>query len=418
MNIYGVVILVALLADYALHTVSETLNLRALDRRVPASIASLYGRDELDRAKHYVRAATAESLAERSVVLLALLVFWFAGGFDWLDGLVRQWFAGELVRGLAYIGLLALGYVVISLPFDIYRTFVTENRFGFNLTTPRTFILDRIKSLGIAVAIGGLLLAGVLLLFLHAGSIAWLLCWITVVAFSLVTQWLGPVLILPLFNRFDPMPDGELRETILRYARSVRFPLQNVYVMDGSRRSSKANAYFTGLGRQRRIALFDTLLQHHTRDEIVAILAHEVGHYRMRHVTRRLVLGAVHTGIAFFLLDFFLGRPGLYEAFYLSQTALYTGFVCFGLLYTPVETVLSILANVISRRHEYEADRFAVDTAPSPEGLAEALKKLYVTNLAHPNPHGFHVFVNYSHPPVARRIQTIDEQLARRGVAA
>ncbi len=414
MNIYGIVIFIALLVDYALHTVSETLNVRALDRHPPDTMASLYGSEALDRARRYIRAVTTQSTLERTVVLLVLLAFWFAGGFEWLDVLVRQWFTSELARGLVYIGLLIFGYILLSMPFDVYGTFVTETRFGFNRTTWQTFLSDRVKGLLITATIGGALLSGILLLFIHAGNIAWILCWLVVVVFSLVTQWLGPALLLPLFNRFEPMREGDLKESIMQYARSVRFPLQNVYVVDGSRRSSKANAYFTGLGRQRRIALFDTLIDRHSIDEIVSVLAHEVGHFRLRHITKGLVLGTVHAGVAFFLLDFFLGQPGLYQAFYLSQSSVYTGLVAFGLLYTPVETGLSIGANLISRRHEYEADRFAVNTAPQPGSLPTALKTLHVSNLTHPNPHWFHVFLNYSHPPLARRLEAIDEQLKLR----
>ncbi len=417
MNVYGAVILVALLVDYVLHTVSEFLNLRSLNRRLPRSIESLYGREELDRAGRYLRAVTQQTIIERTVGLLILLAFWLSGGFVWLDYLVRQWFADDLFRGLTFIGMLAVAYMLLGLPFDIYRTFVTETRFGFNRTTWWTFVADRLKGLAVAAVIGGLLLTGVLLLFLHAGNIAWLLCWVTVVAFSVVTQWLGPALILPLFNRFEPMPEGELRDAILQYARSIHFPLQNVYLIDGSRRSSRANAYFTGLGRHRRIALFDTLIQQHSTDEIVAVLAHEVGHYRLRHVTKGLLLGTMHAGVAFFLLDLFLGRPGLYEAFYVSQPSVYTGLIFFALLYTPVETLLSILVNLMSRRHEFEADRFAIETTPSPESFPDALKTLHVSNLAHPNPHWLHVVLNYSHPPLARRLEVVDEELVQSGVA-
>ena len=412
MNLYGIVILLVLLADYVLRTIADVLNVKALGYRVPGSVAALYGEEGLVRSRDYVREATREAVFERSVALLVLVLFWFLGGFSWLDALVRQWFVGELARGLAYIGTLALAYAILSIPFDVHRTFVTEARFGFNRTTWRTFAADGAKGLVLGAMLGGALLSGVLLLFLHAGSIAWLLCWLVVVAFSLVVQWLGPALILPLFNRFEPMPDGELRDAVVRYADSVRFPLQNVYLIDGSRRSTRANAYFTGLGRRRRIALFDTLVQKHTTAEIVAVLAHEVGHYRLRHVTKGLLLGVAHSGVALFLLSLLVGRPGLHEALFVTQPSLHVGLVGFVLLYTPVETILSILANYMSRRHEFAADRFAVDTAPSPASLADALKTLAVVNLTHPNPHRFHVALNYSHPPLTQRLRSIEEHMA------
>lgn len=415
MNTYGLVILVALLVSFSLHTVSEGLNLKALKRHPPQSILALYGRAETDRARRYLRVVTQQTILERSVGLLVLLIFWFNGGFGWLDGLVRQWFVDELARGLAFLAIIALAHVAMGILFDLHRTFVTETQFGFNRTTWRTFLADRLKGLLLAAVIGGLLLSGVLLLFLHAGDIAWVLCWLAVVAFSLMTQWIGPALILPLFNRFDPMPDGDLREAIFRYAESVHFPLQNVYVIDGSRRSSKANAFFTGIGRHRRIALFDTLIAQHSPDEILAVLAHEVGHYRLRHTTKSLLFAAAHAGVAFLLLDFFLGQPGLYDAFYVAEPTVYAGLVFFALLYTPVETAMSMLENLLSRRHEYEADRFAVRTAPCPRSMRTALERLHVRNLAHPNPHPFHVLLNYTHPPLAYRLQAIDEELEQVG---
>jgi STE24 endopeptidase len=417
MNVYGVIILIGLLVDYVLHTASDVLNLKALAGRVPDSVATLYGQDELVRARNYIREVTATAICERSVVLLLVLAFWFLGGFGWLDVVVRPWFASELARGLAYIGLLALAYSLVGIPFQIHDTFTTEARFGFNRTTWRTFVSDRIKGLMLAALIGGLLLSGILLLFLRAGDMAWLLCWVIVVVFSFTFQWLAPALILPLFNRFEPMPQGGLRDAIIGYAEALRFPLQNVYLIDGSRRSSKANAFFTGLGRRRRIALFDTLVQRHTTDEVVAVLAHEVGHYRLKHVTKGLAFGALHAGIALFMLDFFLGQPGLYDALLFDRQSLHAGFVCFGLLYTPVETFLSILSNLVSRRHEFAADRFAIDTAPSPDSLPGALKTLSVSSLSHPNPHWFHVFLNYSHPSLAQRLRAIDEHLAERKTA-
>jgi len=232
-----------------------------------------------------------------------------------------------------------------------------------------------------------------------------------VVIFSLLTQWLGPALILPLFNRFDPMPEGELRQSIMAYAGSVRFPVQNLYVVDGSRRTSKANAYFTGIGRKRRIALFDTLISRHSVGEVVAVLAHEVGHYKRRHVVKTMLLASAHAGLALFLLDYFLGRPGLYEALSLSQPSLYGGLTAFALLYTPVESFIEVLLNWVSRRHEFEADRYALATAPQPSDLGAALRTLSVTSLAHFNPHPFYVALNYSHPPLVRRLQAIDESL-------
>jgi len=414
MNAYGVFILLALLVQYVLQSLADVLNVRALESTLPGQVAPLYCGGEDERARRYVRTATLAGYIERSAGLLAILVVWFAGGFAWLDGLVRDCLSGEVARGLASFGALALAYTSLGIPFDIHRTFVTEARFGFNRTTWGTFVADRLKGLVLVALIGGPLLAGVLLLFLRAGNSAWLLCWAVVVIFSLVTQWLGPALILPLFNRFEPMPEGELRQGILAYAHSVRFPVQNLYVVDGSRRTSKANAYFTGLGRKRRIALFDTLISRHSVGEVVAVLAHEGGHYKRRHVLTGMLLASAPAGLVLFLLDYFLGQAGLYAAFFLPRPSLHAGLVAFALLYTPVESFLDVVVNWVSRRHEFEADRYAVDTAPQPSDLGAALRTLSVTSLAHPNPHPFYVALNYTHPPLVRRLEAIDETLRQR----
>ena len=411
MNAYAVVVLAALVAQFLLHTVADGLNVGALGRAAPGVVKDLYSQEDYERSGRYVRAATLVQVLERALLLAVVLAFWFLGGFGWLDAQVRATIDGDVLRGLLYVGSLMAGYAAIGLPFDVYRTFAVEQRFGFNRTSPATFVSDRLKELALVVLIGGALLAGVQLLFLHAGGAAWLWCWVVVIGFSLLTQLIAPALILPLFNKFTPMPDGTLRNAILDYARSVRFPVENVYVIDGSRRSSRANAYFTGLGRHKRIALYDTMVDQHTVPELVAVLAHEVGHYRRRHVMKGLLLAAAHAGVALYLLSFFLGRPGLYAAFFLSEPSVYAGLVFFTLLYTPIDAVLSMGLNVLSRRNEYEADRFALATAPGPCRLPDALKKLAVVNLSNPNPHPLYVFVNYSHPPLGLRLRAIDEYL-------
>jgi len=417
MNSYGFIVLAAIAVGFLLHTVADVLNLRALDKGVPETLRDLYSDDDYYRSKRYVRLSTSVEVTERIVLLFAILAFWFLGGFGWVDTGLRVLVASEVVRGLLYVGTLMLGQSVISLPFAAYRTFVVEQQFGFNKMSPATFVSDRCKELLLMVLLGAPLLAGVQLLFLHTGSVAWLWCWLAVVGFSLVTQVIAPVLILPLFNKFEPMPDGVLRETILDYARSVRFPVDNVYVMDGSKRSSRGNAYFTGIGRHKRIALFDTLIAQQTVQETVAVLAHEVGHYKRRHITKGLFLTAAHTGIALFLLSLLLGQSGLYAAFFVAEPSVYAGLVLFALLYTPIDVLLSMGLNALSRRHEFEADLFSLETSPEPQALPDALKKLAVTNLSNPNPHAFYVFLNYSHPPLGVRLGAIDACMESSGTS-
>jgi STE24 endopeptidase len=309
--------------------------------------------------------------------------------------------------GVAYIGLLLLGKACVDLPFRLYATFGIEARFGFNKTTPATFAGDLLKGLGLAIVLGVPLLAGVLAFFSYTGPNAWFYCWMATTLVTLALQIVAPSWIMPLFNKFTPLEPGALRDAIFAYAASVRFPVDEVFVMDGSKRSNKSNAFFTGFGKHKRIALFDTLIERHTIPELVAVLAHEVGHYQKRHIVQRMVLSIVHMGLMWFLLSVFLHHPGLFQAFYVDQPSVYAGLVFFGLLYSPVELVLSIGLQIISRRHEYEADRYAAQTVEIPGAMQHALRKLAVHNLSNLTPHPFYVFLHYSHPPILQRLQAL-----------
>lgn len=407
MNLYAAVILTTLLVDYVLSRVANLLNLKALDRELPAEFADVYDAESYRRSQEYTRVATRFGFVTATFDLAVLLAFWFAGGFNRLDLWLTGFGLGPLLTGLLFIGILGLGKAILDAPFSVYSTFVVEERFDFNRTTPKTFILDLLKGLALAIAIGGPILALVLLFFDRLGSSAWLICWLAVSVITLVLQLIFPVWILPLFLKFTPLEEGELREKLSAYAHSVGFALQGIFVIDGSRRSSRSNAFFTGIGRHKRIALFDTLIDKHTVPELVAVLAHEVGHYKKKHIVKGLALSIAHSGVVFYLLSIFLTHQGLFDAFGMEQTSIYSGLVFFGLLYAPVELLLSLLLNRQSRRHEFEADRFAFETVEQPEAMATALKKLSADNLSNLTPHPFYVFLNYSHPPLAERIAAI-----------
>jgi len=407
MNPFFVIILLAILLEYVINLVADILNLKALRLEIPATLQGIYKPDEYRKSQQYTRSVTRFGFVTSSFRLTLLLAFWFAGGFNFLDQIIRTWGFIPIANGLLYTGILLLAYSLITLPFSIYGTFVIEERFGFNRTTPATFIKDRFKGLALAVILGGPLLAIVLALFEYAGNYAWLYCWAAITVISLGIQYIAPTWIMPLFNKFTPMETGELKEAILDYARSVKFPVRNVLVMDGSRRSSKSNAFFTGFGRNKRIALFDTLIEKHSVGELVAILAHEIGHYKKKHILQGTIISIIHTGVVLFLLSIFIGNPGLYEAFYMDQPSIYTGLLFFGLLYTPVEMILSIVLQVVSRRNEYQADSFAAVTTEKPENMASALKKLSADHLSNLTPHPFYVFLNYSHPSLLQRLEAL-----------
>lgn len=401
--------------EFGLGVAANLLNLKALKLELPPALEGMYEPDRYRRSQEYTRATTRFELAASSFKLLLVLAFWLAGGFNYLNLLVAARGYGPIVSGLLYVGILFVAYNLVMLPFSLYATFVIEERFGFNRTTPGTFVMDAIKGLALALLLGAPLLAGIMALFEYSGSYAWLYCWLAATAVILVMQFVTPIWIMPLFNKFTPMQPGELKEAILKYARSVGYAVGNISVMDGSRRSSKSNAFFTGFGRSKRIALFDTLIAKHTTPELVAVLAHEVGHYKRKHIQQGILVGVAQTGIIFFLMSLVLGSPGLYQAFGMDQRPVYAGLLFFFLLYTPLALLLSIAMHIWSRRNEYEADRFAAQTVEQPQSLVEALKKLSANNLSNLTPHPFYVFLNYSHPPLLQRMHAIERYLAERG---
>lgn len=407
MNTFAIVILVALVGEYLLRVVSGALNVRAFSPTLPAEFAGVFDEEKYAEARRYTATRTRYGLIRGAFDLAVVLVFWFAGGFAWLDTALRGLGHGPVATGLLYVGALGLASVLLGLPFRAYSTFVIEARHGFNRTTAATFAADTLKSLALAALLGGLLLAVVLAFFEWAGPAAWLWCWIAATAFLLAVQFVAPNWIMPLFNTFTPLDRGDLHDAVLDCARKARFPLRGLFVVDGSRRSSKANAFFTGFGRNKRIGLFDTLVEQHTVPELVAVVAHEIGHYKRRHVWWRMALSIGHLGAMLWILSLFLGQEGLFAAFYVSEPSVYAGLLFFGLLFTPVELALSILVNVFSRRNEFEADRFAAETTGGGEPLISALKKLSADNLSNLTPHPLAVFLDYSHPPVLQRIAAL-----------
>ena len=407
MNIFTIIILAAILVDFILGIVSNRLNLKSLSKKLPDEFEDVYDEETYAKSQEYTRANTKFGFVTGTFDLILLLVFWFAGGFNWLDQWARAFDFGVIGTGLVFIGALVLAKMIISMPFSIYSTFVIEERFGFNKTDAKTFIIDRVKGIALSVVIGAPLLAGIIAFFEFGGNWAWVYAWLAVTAFSLVMQYVAPTWIMPLFNKFEPLEDGELRQAIEAYADKVDFPLQGIYVMDGSKRSSKSNAFFTGFGKNKRIALFDTLIEKHTTDELVAVLAHEIGHYKKKHIVKNMSISILHTGIMFALLSIFLQVPALFDAFFMEEMSVYAGLLFFGLLYSPVETILGIGMQILSRKHEYEADEFAAKTIEEKEEMVNVLKKLSKDNLSNVTPHPFYVFLNYSHPPALKRIEAI-----------
>ncbi len=413
LNPVAVIILLALLIDAAVHAAADILNLRQAEKPMPKAFEGYYDPDRYRMSMAYATANTRFSWVSTAFHLALFLGFWFAGGFAVLDQWVREFVVGdtagcEVLRGVVFIGVLGLAKALVSLPFSVYSTFVIESRFGFNKTTLWVFVSDKVKQFFLAVAIGGPLLAGILAFFVYAGSLAWLYCWIAVALFMLVMQFVVPTWIMPLFNRFEPLAPGPLKSAIYEYARKIKFPVKNIYVMDGSKRSGKSNAFFAGFGRHRKIVLFDTLVENHTVEELVAVLAHEMGHYKKRHVFWMLGAAVAQAGLLFYLLSLFITSPMLAEAFFLEQASVYAGLVFFAILYSPIDMVISLIFQAVSRRNEHAADGFAAETTRNPGAMKTALKKLASHNLANLHPHWFYVLLNYSHPPITDRLEAID----------
>ena len=399
--------MLAILFDFVLNGLSDYLNLTRLQEDLPEAFEGVYDPERYRKSQEYLKVNTRFGWMIAAFDLIVILVFWFGRGFPLLDEWVRSFGYGSILCGLMYIALLVVFKALLSLPFSIYHTFVIEERFGFNQTTWTTYFLDLLKGLGLAILLGAPLLTGILAFFEYAGTNAWWYCWIAVTVYMLGVQFIAPTWIMPLFNKFSPLADGELKSAILSYAGSIKFPIQNVYVMDGSKRSSKSNAFFTGFGKHRRIVLFDTLIKRHTTGELVAVLAHEMGHYKKKHIIQSLFFGILQMGFMLYLLSIFISYQGLFDAFYMSRTSVYAGLIFFAMLYSPLDFFIGLFMQMRSRRNETAADRFAVETTRDPHSMVDALKKLSVHNLSNLLPHPFYVFLNYSHPPVLQRINAI-----------
>jgi len=407
MNIYFVIILVILIGIYLLDLVVETLNVRHVRTDLPDEFEGFYDEAKYKKSQEYLKENTRFGIISDSIVTPISIAFIIFGGFNIVDQVARDFSLGPIFTGLIFAALLLFASQIMHIPLSIYETFVIEEKYGFNKTTPKTFILDILKSWLLAALIGGLILAAILWFFERVGPWAWLYCWIAVTIFQIILMFVAPVVIMPLFNKFVPLEEGDLKKAIQDYAGSQRFKMKGVFTMDGSKRSTKTNAFFTGFGNFRRIVLYDTLIEKHTKEELVSVLAHEMGHYKKKHILKTVILSILTTGVMFYILSLFINNKELFAAFKMQETSIYASLFFFAFLYTPIDMILSIFGSMISRKHEYEADAYAAETYKKPESMILALKKLSTENLSNLTPHPLKVFLSYSHPPVLERIQAI-----------
>jgi STE24 endopeptidase len=400
----GGFILSALIGYYLLDSLAKLLNLKSLETQVPSEFSDVYDENRYRRSQEYTRTNTWFELVVSTTTLAALLAFWFFGGFEGLDQLIRSLRLPNILPGLLYLGALCVAREVLMLPFTIYHTFGIEQRYGFNRTTVRTFIVDRLKEWGVSV----LLMCGfasiVLILFEYFGLGAWMIAWISTAAISAILVYLAPAVILPLFFKFSPVPAGELRDQVTAFCLRQQFPVRELLVIDGSRRSSKANAFFTGFGPNKRIALYDTLINNHTVPELLAVLAHEVGHFKKHHMLQHFVFGEFNLLVLFLGASFCISRPELFQAFGVTRPSYYVGLTLYLIVVRPVAELLGIFVNFWSRQHEFEADRFAAEALGDPNPLIQALKRLSKDNLSNLTPHPLLVGLHFTHPPVLARV--------------
>ncbi len=403
-----IIIIAILVFDFLFDRLIDYLNATRWSNLLPEELKGIYDEDKYRKSQEYQRENTRFRLFTSSLGLILILAFLLLGGFAFLDDWVRQFTEHPILMALLFFAVIGLASDLLSIPFDLYDTFVIEEKYGFNRTTPKTWIADKLKGYLLAALLGGGLLAAFVGFYAFAGKFFWLYAWLFLTGFSIFMTMFYSTLIVPIFNKQTPLEQGELRQAIEDFASKAGFRLDNIFVIDGSKRSSKANAYFAGLGAKKRIVLYDTLIQEHTTEELVAVLAHEVGHYKKKHIIKGMVVSVLHTGLMLYLLGLFINQPVLSMALGVEQSSFHIGIIAFGLLYSPVSTLLGIAGNWMSRKHEYEADAFAAHEY-NPTPLQTALKKLSVNNLSNLRPHPLHVFINYSHPPLLQRLHHLEK---------
>ena len=407
---YYLIIIFALAVEYLLSTISSILDMGNIVEEVPADFQDVYDREKYARSQSYLRDRTRFGIFSSTFSLLLILVVIHTGLFGVLDQFVRVQTNQPILAGLLFFGIIFIIQDIISLPFSIYSTFVIEEKFEFNRTTPKTFVIDKLKGYALTVILGSAVIVPILFFFERFGPRGWWIAWALVTLFMIAVQPLFVHVIAPLFNKFTPLEEGELRTAIEEYSEKVKFPIGRIDVMDGSKRSGHSNAYFSGLGKSRRIALFDTLLEKHTTEEIISVVAHEVGHYKRKHIIKGTALGILETGVMLFIFNLIMKDAALFAVFGVSDISVYGGLVFFAMLYAPVSMITSLLTTAVSRKNEFEADTFSLETTENPQALVNMLKGLAANNLAHLTPHPLKVFLSYSHPPVISRIAAVTQK--------
>lgn len=409
MNNLFYIIVALLVAQFIVETVLDYLNAQHYNDPVPKELDDVFDPEEYQKSQAYKKTTYRFGLITSTFSLVLTLAFLFMGGFEWVDQMARSLTDRPIPMTLLFFGIILIGNDLINLPFSYYATFVIEENFGFNKTTKKLFFIDKVKGWAMMLAIGGLVLALILWFYEWAGTHFWIYAWALIAAFTLFMNLFYSKLIVPLFNKQTPLEPGSLKGKIENYAENVGFELRHIYVIDGSKRSTKANAYFSGFGKEKRVTLYDTLINDLEEEEIVAVLAHEVGHYKKNHIIYNLIASVLLTGITLFILSLFINNPEVSYAIGVSTPSFHAALIGFALLYSPISEITGLAMNHLSRKFEYQADDFAKDTYGALP-LVTSLKKLSKNSLSNLTPHPAYVFVHYSHPPLAKRIANLQKR--------
>jgi len=406
-------IIIAIISfEFIIERALAYLNLKNWKLELPDNLKGIYDAEKYKKSMAYHKENSKFSSITSSLSFVILLTVLFLNGFAFLDDWVRNITTNPILMTLLFFGVIGLISEIIGLPFSYYQTFVIEEKYGFNKSSLKTFVLDLLKSWLLALILGGILISLIVWIYSFSGDYFWLLAWICISVFMIFMNLFYSQLIVPLFNKQTPLEEGDLRNEIEKFASKVDFKLDNIFVIDGSKRSSKANAYFSGLWKKKRIVLYDTLIKEQSVEEIVAVLAHEVGHYKKKHTQWQLILGLANSAIMLFLLGLFIKQDGVLSEYMASainaQASFHIGILVFALLYSPISNIISVFTNSLSRKFEYQADRFASENY-SAEDLQNALINLSRNNLSNLNPHPAYVWYYYSHPPLLERINAIND---------
>jgi len=399
-------ILFILIGEFILATVMNYLNAKRFKDPIPAEVADVFNAEEYKKSQAYKLTNYKFGIFTSIFSLLLILAFLLFGGFAWVDQVAQNQSDNTIIQALVFFGIIMIGSDVLNLPFSYYQTFVIEEKFGFNKTTKTTFFIDKLKQWLMTIIVGGLILSLVIWFFQWAGTNFWLYTWVVVTVFILFMNLFYSKLIVPLFNKQQPLEAGSLKSKIESYAAEVGFDLKNIFVINGSKRSTKANAYFSGFGKEKRVTLYDTLINDLEEEEIVAVLAHEIGHYKRKHIIYNLAASVLLTGVMLLILSLFINNPEVSLAIGVDRPSFHAALIGFGILYSPISEITGLLMNHFSRKFEYEADDYAKHTyAALP--LVASLKKLSKNSLSNLTPHPAYVFMHYSHPPLIDRIRNL-----------